>query len=109
LLSDTSSDPLRSLRRIQNLISFHDPDFRVFFCALGFVLSLLRPLCNALVVAARVDPQYTAYIVAVARDREFAEGVAPFVEEAAYGLADFVFAVLRVVASAGDGVDRARG
>jgi hypothetical protein len=107
MLLGTSGYPLRSLRRIQNLISFHDPDFRIFFRAIDFVLRLLRPLCNALVVAARIDAQYTTYIVAIARHGELAESVSPFVQEAAYGLADFVFAVLGVVASAGDSVDGA--
>lgn len=63
------------------------------------------PLAKAPIPARGIDAEDAADVVAVAGDGELAEGVPPLVEEAAYRLADFILAVLRVVTCTGDGVD----
>lgn len=112
-LSFVSGNLIWSLRdihiHIYALIPLHDPNLGVFLSTIQFYFSrLLGPIYNALVIAARIDPEDTTDIVTITRDREFTECISPLIEEAAYGFTNLVFAVLGVVASAGDGIDGAR-
>lgn len=98
--------PLRSFRRIQNLIPLHDSNLGILLYTLSVRLwRSLRPLRNALVVAAGIDTENATDVVAVAWDREFAERISPLVEEGADGFSYFVLAVFGVVPCASDGVD----
>jgi hypothetical protein len=99
----------RSLGRIQHLIPPHDAHLGIQLDTIRLAgLALLGPLGNTLVIAARIDAEDAADVVAVTGHGELAEGVAPLVEKAADGFADLVFTVLGVVARASDGIDRAR-
>lgn len=104
---NTSS--LRSLGRIQYFISPHYSHLRILLDALMLTrrrtLTLLRPIGNTLIVAARIDAENATDVVAVTRHREFAESISPLVEESANGLADLILTVLGVMARAGDGID----
>lgn len=68
--------------------------------------ALLRDLA---IKTRRVDAQDASNVISVSRDTELPESIPPFVEELPYRFADFVFAVLAVVACAADSVHRARG
>ena len=107
--SPASRRALRPLGRVRNLFSLHDSNLAILLAIICGLFALFGPLSNVLIVAAWVDAEDATDVVAVAWDREFAERVAPLVEEAADGFPDFVFAVLGVVTRAGDGVDGAGG
>jgi hypothetical protein len=55
LLGLPSSNPFRSFRRIQHLVPLHDPDLCIIHSVIQLTFRILRPLRNALVVAARID------------------------------------------------------
>lgn len=104
-ISTASSQALRPLRRTEDIFRLLAAQRRVRGREIR-ELRVARPVkSDAAIEAGGIDAEDAADVVAVAGDGEFAESVAPFVEEAADGFADFVFAVFRVVAGARDGVD----
>jgi len=69
----------------------------------------LHSFRTLLVVAAWVNTEDTANVIAVTGDTKLAERITPFVQKLADCFADFVFAIFGVVTGAADRIDWSAG
>lgn len=81
-------------------------DIHFFFLLLLALLTRALPT-KRLIPAPSINAKNTTNIISVPRHRELTISIAPLIQEIADSFADFVLAVLAVVAGAGDSVDGA--